>query len=109
MGAYGLNIMGWLSKVKKEKEPIETSLHNNPISAKNNSCSHKTKIYNKMIDITSNNQRLGSAFYDLDPRLPLLCQVGGDVIRPCKICGGGGGGVPDMRRRRSIHLLIDCP
>ena len=47
--------------------------------------------------ITSNNQRLGSAFTDLDPRLSLLCYV----ICPCKkICrkcqihipGGGGGG-----------------
>ena len=37
---------------------------------------------------TSDNQRLGSAFDDLDPRLSLLCQVGDDVIRPCKICGG---------------------
>ena len=91
MGAYGLKMMGWLSKVKKEKQ-IETRLHNNPISARNNSCSHKTKIYYKMIDITSNNQRLGSAFHDLDPRLPLLCQVGDDVIRPCKFAGGGGGG-----------------
>ena len=37
---------------------------------------------------TSNNQRLGRVFHDLDPRLSLLCQVGDDVIRPCKICGG---------------------
>ena len=37
---------------------------------------------------TSNNQRLGSAFDDLDPRLSLLCQVVDDVIHPCKICGG---------------------
>ena len=33
-------------------------------------------------------QRLGSVFDDLDPRLSLLCQAGDDVIRPCKICGG---------------------
>ena len=33
---------------------------------------------------TSSNQRLGSVFDELDPRLSLLC----DVIRPCKIiCG----------------------
>ena len=35
---------------------------------------------------TSNNQRLGSAFDDLDPRLSLLC---GGVICPCKIIYGG--------------------
>ena len=52
---------------------------------------------------TSNNQRLGSAFDDLDPRLSLLCQVG-DVIRPCKICGGC-----QIRVPRSFHSLIDCP
>ena len=38
--------------------------------------------------MTSNNQRLGSVFDDLDPRHSLLCQVGDDVICPCKICGG---------------------
>ena len=37
---------------------------------------------------TSNDQRLGSAFDDLDPRLSVLCYVGDDVIHPCKICGG---------------------
>ena len=45
-----------------------------------------TKIVLKKVQIiTSNNQRLGSAFDDLDPRLALLCQVGDVVIRPCKI------------------------
>ena len=33
------------------------------------------------------NQRLGSGFDDLDPKLSLLCQGGDDVILPCKICG----------------------
>ena len=32
--------------------------------------------------IISNNYRLGSAFYDLDSRLSLLCQIGDDVILP---------------------------
>ena len=49
---------------------------------------------------TSNNQRLGSAFDDLDPRLSLLYQVGDDVIHPCKICG-----MPDTHPK--IHSLID--
>ena len=31
---------------------------------------------------------LGSAFDDLDPRFSLLCQVGDDVIRLCKIYKG---------------------
>ena len=35
--------------------------------------------------ITSIKQRLGSAFNVNRPSL--LCQVGDDVIRPCKICG----------------------
>ena len=50
----------------------------------------------------SNNQRLGSAFDDLDPRLSLLCQVGDDVIRPCKICRARG---CQIRTPRSIHSL----
>ena len=33
---------------------------------------------------TSNKQRLWSAFDDIDPRLSLLCQVGDDVICPCR-------------------------
>ena len=48
----------------------------------------------------SHNQRLGSAFNDLEPRLSLLCQVGDDVIRPCKICGGCQISVPT-----SIHSI----
>ena len=51
---------------------------------------------------TSNNQRLGSVLDDLDPRLSLLCQVGNDVIRPCKICGLWG--MPDVRPK--IHSFI---
>ena len=50
---------------------------------------------------TSNNQRLGSAFDDLNFRFSLLCQVGDDVIRPCKICGGCQICVP-----RSIHSCM---
>ena len=42
------------------------------------SCDYKTSGY----------QRLGIAFDDLDPSLSLLCQVGDDVIRHSKICGG---------------------
>ena len=38
--------------------------------------------------MTRNNQRLGSAFDDVDPRLSFLCQVGDDVTRPWKICRG---------------------
>ena len=37
---------------------------------------------------TTNNQRLGRAFGDLDSRIFLLCQVGDDVTCPCKICWG---------------------
>ena len=55
-----------------------------------------------IIIITSNNHRLGSALVDLDPRLSLLCQVGDDVIHPCKICGRCQIYIP-----RFIHLLID--
>ena len=47
------------------------------------------------------NQRLGSAFDDLDPRLSLLCHVGGDAIHPCKICGGC-----QIRVPRSIHSYM---
>ena len=54
--------------------------------------------------ITSNNQRLGSAFNDLDPRLSLLFQVGVDVIRPCKICEGCQIHIP-----RSFDLFVDRP
>ena len=43
-----------------------------------------------------NNQRLESVFSVT--RLSLLCQVGDDVIRPCKICGGC-----QIRAPRSIH------
>ena len=50
--------------------------------------------------MTRNNQRLGGAFDDLEPRLSFLCHVGDDVIRPCKICGGCQTRVP-----RSIHSL----
>ena len=49
----------------------------------------------------SNNQRLGSAFDDLNPRLSLLCHV----VCPCKkICGGRQMCVP-----RSIHPRQRCP
>ena len=41
---------------------------------------------------------LESAFDGLDPRFSLLCQVGDDVIRPCKICRGCQMHVP-----RSFH------
>ena len=54
---------------------------------------------------TSNNQRLGGVFHDLDPRLSLLWQVGDDVIHPSKICGGC-----QIRVPRSIHSLNQrCP
>ena len=43
---------------------------------------------------------MGSAFDDLDPRLSLLCQVGDDVIRPCKICGGC-----QIRITRSVSFI----
>ena len=43
------------------------------------------KHYLLLASLTSNNQRLGSAS-DVT-RLSLLCQLGDDVIRPCKICG----------------------
>ena len=45
---------------------------------------------------------LGSAFNDLDPRLFLLCQVGDDVICPCKICGGF-----QIRITRSIRSFTE--
>ena len=47
------------------------------------------EIFQKSIIIltTSNNQRLGNAFDDLDPTLSLLYQVGDDVIYPRKIYG----------------------
>ena len=51
---------------------------------------------------TSNNQGLGSGFDDLDPRLSLLCQVGDDLIHPCKIYGGC-----QIRIPRSIHSFVD--
>ena len=48
---------------------------------------------------------LGNVFDELEPRLSLLCQVGDDVIRPCKICGGC-----QIRVPRSIHSLNQrCP
>ena len=57
-----------------------------------------------VIKLVINSQRLGSAFDDLDPRLSLLCQVGDDVIRPCKICGGF-----QIRAPRSIHSINVSP
>ena len=36
---------------------------------------------------TSNNQKLGSAFDNLNPRLSFLCQVDDDVIPPAKYAG----------------------
>ena len=59
------------------------------------------KHYLLLASLTSNNQRLGSAS-DVT-RLSLLCQVGDDVIRPCKICGGC-----QIRVPRSIRS-ISCP
>ena len=52
--------------------------------------------------ITGNNHRLGSVF--VVTRLSLLCQVGDDVIRPCKICGGC-----QIRVPRSIHSFSIVP
>ena len=46
----------------------------------------KSKPSRCYITTCTSNQRLGSAFDDLDPRLSLFCQVGDDVICPCKIC-----------------------
>ena len=51
---------------------------------------------------TSNNQKLGIAFNVT--RLSLLCQVGDDVVRPCKICGGC-----QIRVPRSIHSINVVP
>ena len=65
---------------------------------------------------TGNNQRLGSAFDDLDSRLYLLCYVGDDVIRPCKICGRGGvggGGGSNTRTKiysfKAINVNVSFP
>ena len=55
-----------------------------------------------IIIITSNNQRLGSAFNDLDTNFSLLCQIGDDVIRPCKICG-------DSRYASQDPFVQCCP
>ena len=43
-------------------------------------------------------------FHWLDPRLSLLCQVGDDLIRPCKICRGC-----QIRVPRSIDSFVVCP
>ena len=51
---------------------------------------------------TSDNQRSGSAF-DVN-RFSLLFQVGGDVIHPCKICGGC-----QIRMPRSIQSINAVP
>ena len=49
--------------------------------------------------------RLETAFHDLDPRLFLLCEVGDDIIGPCKICGG-----LQIRVPKSIHSFNQrCP
>ena len=56
------------------------------------------KFFVIIIVITSNNDD------DVDPRLSLLCQVGDDVIRPCKICGGC-----QIRVPRSIHSINIVP
>ena len=53
---------------------------------------------------TGNNQRLGCAFDDLDPRPFVLCQVGDNVIRPCKIYGGY-----QICVSRSIHSINVVP
>ena len=56
---------------------------------------------------TTNNQRLGRAFDDLDSRIPLLCQVGDDVNHPCKISGGCQTCVP--RSIYSTNVAMGMP
>ena len=56
--------------------------------------------------LTSNNQRLGSAFDDLDPRLSLLCQVGDDVMNPPL---QNIRGIPDMHPKINSFTFVDCP
>ena len=64
-----------------QRRPIQSRLQS--VLGVRSSC-----VERKNLHLLSNNQILRSAFYDLDPRLSLLCQVGDDVIHPCKICGG---------------------
>ena len=60
----------------------------NALSPPPTAASTRTTFLGKNCLCTCNNQRLGSVFHNLDPRLSLLCRVGDDVIRPLKICGG---------------------
>ena len=78
---------------------VERSVASSLIAAVDTSITAKSDFPFK--STTSNNQRTGSALDDLDPRLSLLCQVGDDVIRPCKICGGC-----QIRVPRSIHSML---
>ena len=57
--------------------------------------------------IPRNNQRLGSAF-DVT-RLSLLCQVGDDVICPCKICGDCQSTSQDPFIQSTLCLTISTP
>ena len=59
------------------------------------------QVYDPLI-ISPSNQRLRSAF-DVT-RLSLLCQVGDDVIHPCKMCG-----VRQIRVPRSNHSISVVP
>ena len=66
-------------------------------------CNWKTRLlFIVKGKITSNNKKIGSAFEVT--RLSLFCQVGDDVIRPCKICAM----MPDTRPK--IHSFNwRCP
>ena len=55
--------------------------------------------------LNTSNQRLGSVFDDLDPRLSLLYQVGDDVSAPAKSARDARYAPQDP----FIHLLINCP
>ena len=61
------------------------------------------------IIITSNNQRLGSTFDDLDPRLSLLCQVGDDVICPAKSAGDASYKTQDPFIQSVLSHTISTP
>ena len=67
-----------------EREEIKIQLQEWHEKAVEKGRTGEKKPYNQG---TSNNQRLGSAFNDLNSRVSLLYQVGDDVIPPCKSAG----------------------
>ena len=100
----GLNFLRLASRVDAVSSKVQSAMMMKQASSGNvnNIQWFITKPTGALTINLSNNQRLGSAFNVT--RLSLLCQVGDDVVRPCKICRGCQIHIP-----RSIHSNNGVP